>query len=135
MARVVRTPLARHDLKQIGRHIARESGSRAVALGLLDLVHQRMQLHATQPEMGERRPDLELHNVHDGHHPELAGSYLSACVFYAVLTGQSPVGHPCTATQAGQAPVDPQTARFLQEVAWETVQRYREDPAAGHEAR
>jgi len=77
----------------------------------------------------ERRPDLELHNVHDGHHPELAGSYLSACVFYAVLTGRSPVGHPCTATQAGQAPVDPQTARFLQEVAWETVRRYRADAA------
>ena len=75
----------------------------------------------------ERRPDLQLHNVHDGHHPELAGSYLSACVFYAVLTGRSPVGHPCTATQAGQAPVDPETARFLQEVAWETVQRYQEN--------
>ena len=77
----------------------------------------------------ERRPELHLHNVHDRHHPELAGSYLSACVFYAVLTGRSPVGHPCTATQAGQAPVDPETARFLQEVAWETVQRYQEHAA------
>jgi hypothetical protein len=77
----------------------------------------------------ERRPDLQLHNVQDRKHPELAGSYLSACVFYAVLTGRSPVGHPCTATQAGQAPVDPETARFLQEVAWETVQRYRADAA------
>ncbi|NLW50946.1 MAG: hypothetical protein GXY85_08935 [Candidatus Brocadiaceae bacterium] len=72
----------------------------------------------------ERRPDLQLHNIHDKHHPELAGSYLSACVFYAVLTGRSPVGIPCTATQAGQAPVDPETARFLQEVAWETVRGF-----------
>jgi len=58
MARVVRTPLGRADLKQIGRYVARESGSRAVALGLLDLIREKMELYATQPELGEKRPDL-----------------------------------------------------------------------------
>jgi len=58
MARVVRTPLARDDLKQIGRYIAQESGSRVAALRMLDLMRQKMELYATQPELGESRPDL-----------------------------------------------------------------------------
>ena len=73
----------------------------------------------------QRRPDLRRHDESDGHHPALAGSYLTACVFYSVLTGRSPVGHPCTATMAGQVPLDEPTARALQEAAWEAVQRYR----------
>jgi toxin ParE1/3/4 len=58
MTRVTRTPLARDDLKQIGRYIARESQSRSVALRFLDSIGQKLLLYATQPEMGERRPDL-----------------------------------------------------------------------------
>ncbi len=82
----------------------------------------------------ERRPALALHDVNDGHHPGAAGSYLTACVFYAVLTGRSPVGHPCMATMGGQVQVKQQTARFLQEVAWEAVKRYREGEAASEGA-
>jgi len=56
------------------------------------------------------RPDLELWK-RDGHHPSRAGSYLTACVFYAVLTGESP-------EESGYiAGLDPADARFLQEVA------------------
>jgi len=58
MARVTRTPLAREDLKQIGRYIARESRDRSIALRFLDSIEQKLRLHATQPEMGERRRDL-----------------------------------------------------------------------------
>ena len=36
-------------------------------------------------------PALVLHD-RDGSHPNAAGSYLAACVFYAALFGESPVG-------------------------------------------
>lgn len=39
------------------------------------------------------RPDIELYDP-DNSHPSNVGSYLSACVFYAKLTGKSPVGLP-----------------------------------------
>jgi len=38
-------------------------------------------------------PEIELY-APDGGHAAPAGSYLAACVFYAVLTGKSPVGLP-----------------------------------------
>ena len=58
MSRIVRTPIARQDLKGIGRHIAAESGSRDVALRFLDAVQRKIATYAGQPELGERRPDL-----------------------------------------------------------------------------
>lgn len=39
------------------------------------------------------RPDLNLFDP-DGSHPSTTGTYLTACVFYAVLTQKSPVGLP-----------------------------------------
>lgn len=39
-------------------------------------------------------PTDTLH-TEDGSHPNALGTYLTACVFYAVLTQQSPVGLPC----------------------------------------
>ena len=82
----------------------------------------------------QKRPDLVLHDLNDGHHPGPAGSYLTACIFYSVLTGRSPVGHPCTATMAGQVALDERTARFLQEAAWEAVERSRPGAAASLDA-
>ena len=41
----------------------------------------------------ELRPDLDLFDP-DGSHPSTVGTYLTACVFFGVLTGQSPVGLP-----------------------------------------
>jgi plasmid stabilization system protein ParE len=61
MARVAQTPLARSDLKEIGRRIAAESGSRDVAIQFLGSIDEKMQLYASQPELGERRPDLAEH--------------------------------------------------------------------------
>jgi toxin ParE1/3/4 len=58
MSRAVRTPIARQDLKGIGRHIAGDSGSRDVALRFLDVLERKIATYATQPELGERRPDL-----------------------------------------------------------------------------
>jgi hypothetical protein len=61
-------------------------------------------------ESRRRRPRLELLDD-DGHHPNLAGSYLAACVFYEVLTGRAPTKSTFT---AGLGQDD---ARFLQALA------------------
>lgn len=58
----------------------------------------------------QQQPDLGLWSW-DGTHPSTAGSYLDACMFYAALTGRSPVGNPYTAG------LDPSQARFLQQTA------------------
>jgi len=58
MTRVLRTPLARRDLKEIGAYLARESRSRDVATRFLDRILRKCEIHATQPELGEACPDL-----------------------------------------------------------------------------
>jgi hypothetical protein len=62
-----------------------------------------------------RRPELPLLES-DGHHPNLAGSYLAACVFYAALTGRNPAR---SSYNGGLAPAD---ARFLKRVAADVVE-------------
>ena len=64
-----------------------------------------------------RRPDLELYQP-DKRHPSLLGTYLSAATAYAAIYRKSPVGNKHTAG------IDDETVRFLQTVAWETVQEY-----------
>jgi hypothetical protein len=61
-----------------------------------------------------RRPQLPLLES-DGHHPNLAGSYLAACVFYATLTGRDPTRSAYTGVLEGA------DARFLQRVAADVV--------------
>jgi hypothetical protein len=56
------------------------------------------------------RPDLNL-LARDGRHPNRAGSYLFACVFYGTLTGRDPSASTFTAG------LDPRDAGFLQETA------------------
>ena len=63
------------------------------------------------------QPELNLY-VPDKRHPSLAGTYLAACTTFAALTGRSPVGN------SYHAGIDEPTAKFLQQVAWETVQAY-----------
>lgn len=63
------------------------------------------------------RPDLEFYQK-DKRHPQRIGSYLGACTAFAALTGKSPVGNSYTAD------LDPETAKFLQTVAWDTVQEF-----------
>jgi len=64
-----------------------------------------------------QQPELNLY-APDKRHPSLAGTYLAACTSFAALTGRSPVGNSYHAT------IDEPTVRFLQTVAWETVQEY-----------
>jgi hypothetical protein len=79
----------------------------------------------------ELRPDLELYDPDDSH-PNPTGTYLAACVFYGVLTGQSPVGlpHRLRTTDADGEPLylniqSPEDAQFCQKVAAEIIQRYQ----------
>jgi hypothetical protein len=89
-----------------------------------------------------QRPELALHQD-DMAHPNPAGSYLAACVFYAAFYGESPEG--LSATIMGSALDDDGTiiksegdgtsatvklvnlsesdALFLQQIAWQTVEQ------------
>jgi hypothetical protein len=61
-------------------------------------------------EAVHRDPELELWDG-DGKHPSRLGSYLTACVFYAILSGRDP-------TESGfTAGLDEADARLLQRVA------------------
>ncbi len=78
----------------------------------------------------ELRPELQLY-FSDGTHPSLLGSYLSACVFYAVLTGRSPVSlpnHLSTKDEYGEqmalAIINANDAHFCQKVAEEVVEMW-----------
>jgi hypothetical protein len=62
-------------------------------------------------------PVLVLHEE-DGSHPTPAGSYLAACVFYATLFNDSPVG---LAVPENLKLIEAD-ATILQRVAWQTVQ-------------
>ena len=63
---------------------------------------------------------FEMLYTADGSHPSVAGSYLTACVVYASLTGDSPVGLPAVYPSLSQEQVD-----YLQTVAWQTVEDWR----------
>jgi hypothetical protein len=64
---------------------------------------------------------LVLH-VEDRSHPNPLGSYLAACVFFAVLTGRSPEGLPVAInTSQGAVTLAPAKAAIAQRVAWETA--------------
>jgi hypothetical protein len=65
----------------------------------------------------QKQPELNLYQP-DKRHPTLPGTYLAACTTFASLTGRSPVGN------SYHAGLDEPTAKFLQEIAWETVQDY-----------
>ena len=58
MRHVLRTPLSRRDIKEIGHDLARESGSRAIALRFLDLIATKCDRYAEHPELGEACPAL-----------------------------------------------------------------------------
>lgn len=67
-------------------------------------------------------PDLRLHQEDDSH-PNVNGTYLTACVFFASLTGQSPLGLPDGGLNLSNA-----VRNRLQTIAWETVQSTRPPP-------
>ena len=78
-----------------------------------------------------QHPDITLHSpdfrkIEDGQavhkrdikHPSVAGTYLTACVFYAALYDQSPQGNLYTAG------LNPDIAKKIQDTAWLTVQKF-----------
>ena len=71
-------------------------------------------------EAYRRRPDIQLHKAYDGSHPALLGTYLGAATVFASLYDQSPVGNSYDYYGA----IDQATARFLQEVAKDTVDKF-----------
>lgn len=66
-----------------------------------------------------KRPELNLY-VEDKRHPSPMGTYLAACTVMASVFGQSPVGNKYTAG------LQAEVAAYLQAVAWETVQDFRQ---------
>jgi hypothetical protein len=75
-----------------------------------------------------KRPDIQLY-ASDGIHPSAAGVYLTACVIYSVITGQSPVGNPSNTSIGFDNPdkvesLDKAVVLSLQKLAWETIQDY-----------
>ncbi len=75
-----------------------------------------------------RTSNLTLH-APDGTHPSHLGTYLTACVLYIAITGQSPIG-----LSAGGLNVDDAQRDLLQRAAWDThVERQRRtSPEVGH---
>ena len=71
----------------------------------------------------QQNPKIALY-WSDGGHPIAAGSYLAACVFYAVLFSSSPED----LSQWNLSNVD---AAFLQRIAWQTATEYQRAVAAG----
>jgi hypothetical protein len=90
-------------------------------------------------EAHRRWPDLDLH-VADGSHPNPTGTYLTACVLYATITGRDPRGASAKIdgrpySRALQGPdenqtvtlvkVEPALAKRLQGLAWDVVSKGR----------
>jgi hypothetical protein len=71
-------------------------------------------------EAYRRRPDMKLHKDYDGSHPDLAGTYLAACVVYASVYGKSPVGN----AYDYYGKIGKEDAAFLQRVADDTVKKF-----------
>ncbi len=119
------TPEAQARLTQAYMSVAQEIGAPIIPAGLA-------WEHARQEQ-----PELVLYRQ-DGSHPSPAGSYLTAAVLYATLTGSSPEGlvasisgHPMPegvlnpAKTVTLASFSPEVAGFLQRVAWATYEDLR----------
>ena len=66
------------------------------------------------------RPEIALHVIFDGTHPNMLGTYLAACVVYQSIYGRSVVG--IEYDYFGEVHDD--TAKFLQRIADETVREF-----------
>lgn len=64
-------------------------------------------------------PSISLYES-DGSHPNFRGSYLTACVMYAVLFRKNPIGN----TYINDNAINDQEKLILQTVAWQTVLDY-----------
>jgi len=67
----------------------------------------------------KKRPAIKLHKI-DGTHPDILGTYLAACVVYASIYKDNPVG----ISYDYNGVINPEDKLFLQNIAYETVQAY-----------
>lgn len=101
-------------LETLYRSVGAEIGAPVIPVGL------------AFAEAYRQRPEIGLHNAHDGSHPTVAGSFLAAATVYASLYGRPP---PVGAYAGGRIP--PETARFLLAVAADTAATFfKSDPLA-----
>jgi hypothetical protein len=70
----------------------------------------------------DEHPDLDLY-MPDAIHPSIHGTYLTVCVVYATVFGESPIGLDYLPSDLGGVTED--EAAYLQRIAWETVQDYQ----------
>lgn len=112
-------PYMQATIRTAYEQLARETGATVVPVGL------------AWERARNLRPDIELF-AKDGSHPSPLGSYLTACVFYRVLTGKEIDNLPprlLTKDSNGEKLylniVTEEDAVFLQKVAEETVSSYR----------
>lgn len=99
--------------------VAAETGSDVAPVGL-----------AWQRVLSERK-DLPLH-FDDKSHPNPAGTYLTACVFYEVLLGSAPPDKaPAIMNQRTKAmeELPPEVSAYLRKIASETVAQQKKKPA------
>ena len=108
-------PLMQDQISRTYRQLGKEKNAEVVPVGIAWELARSL------------RPDLELYDP-DGSHPSISGTYLTACVFFAALTGQSPVGLPHRLKKEDENGedqyliiLDPNDARFLQDVAAKLV--------------
>ena len=103
-------PQNQAHLAEAYSHIAVELGASLAPVGL-----SWEKAHRSDPELNLFHPD--------GRHANPTGAYLTACVFYAVLLGESPEGLPGKLFIKGKDRVslDRDKARFLQKLAFEVV--------------
>jgi hypothetical protein len=76
--------------------------------------------------VGVLDPAVKLYHS-DSRHASAAGSYLSACVLHAAITGANPLGLPSRFEIQGKPcpSLEAKPAALLQQTAWETVQSHR----------
>ena len=66
-----------------------------------------------------QKPTIKLHKI-DGTHPDILGTYLAACVVYASIYKDNPIGISYDYNGA----INSEDKLFLQKIAHETVQKY-----------
>ena len=67
----------------------------------------------------QQDPELELF-MDDGNHPNVHGTYLACCTFFAFLWDETPVG----AVSVNDPDITESEMLFLQTIAWETYEIY-----------
>ena len=65
-----------------------------------------------------QNPQFELYST-DGSHPNIKGTYLTVCMFYACLIGESPEGIEFI----NDISITDEERIFLQNIAWQTFQQ------------